>query len=53
MSQTYRQTSPTLGISKGFSIGSASAFSQFFFLSYHFTDTNSIIPSEAEKNGPL
>jgi hypothetical protein len=48
MSQTYRQTSPTLGISKGFSIGTASAFSDFS-LSYHFTDTNSIIPSEAEK----
>ena len=44
MSQTYRQTSPTLGVSKGFNIATASAFVDFS-LSYHLTDT----PSEADK----
>ena len=39
---------PSLGISKGFSIGTASAFSDLS-LSYHFTNSNSIIPSEVEK----
>jgi len=48
MSQTYRQTSPTIGISKGFNMASASAFIDFS-ISYHFTDTHSILPSEAEK----
>jgi len=48
MTQTYRQTSPTLGVSKVFSIGPASAFTDLSF-SYHLTDTYSIFPSEAKK----
>ena len=48
MTQTYRQTAPTLGISKNFSIGSATTFVDLSF-SYNFTDTFSSIPNEADK----
>ncbi len=44
MKQTYRQTSPSIGLSKAFNIASASAFVDLS-LSYHLTDT----PSEADK----
>jgi len=38
LTQTYRQTSPTIGLSKGFNIGKASAFADLSF-SYYLTDT--------------
>ena len=49
MSQTYRQTSPTVGLSKGFNIATASAFVDLSF-SYHLTDTGTYSSEEDEMN---
>jgi hypothetical protein len=38
MTQTYRQTAPTIGLSKGFNIGKASAFADLS-LSYYLSNT--------------
>ena len=46
MQQTYRQTSPSIGLSKGFNIAAASAFVDLSF-SYHITDTDD--PTDPDK----